>query len=64
MTKLPHWKSDVYLALQKPDKHSKMTHSYIYAVSRFGMVPWVATQVEMLSEKWIIMDGVEGKNIK
>ncbi len=49
---LPYWNEDVFLSLQKPDKHSKMTHPYIYVTSRFGLVPWVATQIEILSEKW------------
>lgn len=52
--KLPYWGDDVYLSLQRPDEHSKMTHEYIYAVSRFGLIPWVATQIEILSDSWEI----------
>lgn len=55
-TRLPYWSEDVFLSMQKPDEHSKMTHPYIYVTSRFGVVPWVATQVEILSEKWMILD--------
>lgn len=53
--KLPYWSNDVFLSLQKPDKNSKMTHEYIYVTSRFGLVPWVATQIEILSESWQIL---------
>ncbi len=51
---LPYWSDDVHLFIQKPDKNSKMTHPYIYVTSRFGKVPWVATQVELLSTEWMI----------
>lgn len=54
--KLPHWSNDVFLSIQYPDKNSKMTHAYIYVTSRFGLVPWVATQIEILSESWQIVD--------
>lgn len=54
--KLPYWGDDVYLELQKPDENSKMTHEYIYVVSRFGLVPWVATQVEILSDNWEVLN--------
>jgi len=53
--RLPYWSKDVFLSLQLPDEHSKMTHPYIYVTSRFGLVPWVATQIEILSEKWEII---------
>lgn len=53
---LPYWGKDVRLTMQNPDKHSKMTHPYIYVTSRFGLVPWVATQIEMLSEKWMLIE--------
>jgi hypothetical protein len=50
--RLPCWKPDVIIRVQKPDEHSKMTHPYLYVESRFGMVPWKETVVEMFSEKW------------
>ena len=53
--RLPYWSDDVYLSIQFPDEQSKMTAPYIYVTSRFGMVPWVATQIEILSEKWRII---------
>ena len=53
--RLPYWGPEVFLSLQKPDEGSKMTHSYIYVNSRYGLVPWVATQIEMLIESWMII---------
>ena len=53
---LPFWAKDVYISMQFTDEHSKMTHSYLYATSRFGLVPWVATQVEILSDDWMIVE--------
>ena len=55
--KLPYWSDDVFLSAQQPDENSKMTHPYIYVTSRYGLVPWVATQVEMWSDKWMVVDG-------
>lgn len=52
--RLPHWKADVSIRLQMPDEHSKMTAPYLYVESRFGRVPWVATQIELLSVQWEI----------
>lgn len=52
--RLPHWKPDVRIKMQTPDEHSKMTAPYLYVESRFGRVPWVITQVELLSCSWEI----------
>jgi hypothetical protein len=54
--RLHHWKGDVFLSIRNPSALSEMTHPYIYVTSRFGLVPWVATQVEMLAEDWMIVD--------
>ena len=54
--RLPYWGEDVYLTIQFPDEHSKMTHEYIFVTSRFGLVPWVATQIEMLSDNWQVVE--------
>jgi hypothetical protein len=41
------------LRLQKPDDHSKMTRPYIYIATDSGtIVPWVASQTDLLSEDW------------
>ena len=52
--RLPHWSDEVCIKLQTPDEHSKMTAPYLYVESRFGRVPWVVTQIELLSTAWEI----------
>ncbi len=54
--RLPHWGADVFISMQFPDEHSKMTHKYMYVTSRFGRVPWIPTQIEMLSENYSIIE--------
>ena len=52
----------IFIELQSPDKHSKMTHPYIY-IDTTGLdtnnpdaprdrVPWFASQTDMLEEDW------------
>ena len=50
--RLPQWSPDVVIRVQFPDEHSKMTAPYLYVTSRFGMVPWKETMIELFSEKW------------
>lgn len=52
----------LWLELQVPDSHSKMTLPYIYinypadAQNTPGArVPWLASQTDMLSDDWIIL---------
>lgn len=55
----------IYLEMQKPDAHSKMTLPYIYIVTNDlvtdnqdapkGVVPWLASQTDMLREDWYIL---------
>lgn len=52
----------LWLELQTPDEHSKMTLPYIYinypldAVNTPGArVPWLASQTDVLSEDWTIV---------
>lgn len=57
---------NIFIELQNPDEHSKMTHSYIYidttrlqtnnSYASKDRVPWLASQTDMLSEDWIILD--------
>lgn len=54
--RLPHWKSDVRIKLQTPDAYSKMTAPYLYVESRYGRVPWIPTQIELLSNNWELAD--------
>jgi len=56
----------IFIELQRPDTHSKMTHSYIF-IDTTGLqtnnpdapkdrVPWLASQTDMLAEDWIIVE--------
>ena len=46
---------NMYLELQVPDGHSKMSLPYIYMYTADqNLVPWLASQTDMLSEDWII----------
>ena len=56
----------IFIELQKPDEHSKMTHPYIFInteslVSESGdacrnLVPWLASQTDMLAEDWCLVE--------
>lgn len=59
----------IFIELQKPDEHSKMTHPYIY-MDTTGLqttnpdapkdrVPWLASQTDMLAEDWELYDADE-----
>jgi hypothetical protein len=52
----------IFIELQVPDTHSKMTHPYIF-IDTTGLqtdnqkapknrVPWLASQTDMLAEDW------------
>ena len=53
----------IYIKMQKPDEHSKMTQPYIYIVTTGlvsdnpdaprGVVPWVASQTDLMAEDWM-----------
>ena len=52
----------IFIELQQPDEESKMTSPYIYIDTTGlesenedapkGLVPWLASQTDMLSEDW------------
>ena len=43
----------MWVALQVPDAHSKMTLPYIYMSTAQGdLVPWLASQTDVLAEDW------------
>ena len=54
----------IYIELQVPDEHSKMTLPYIYIVTNGlvtdnpdapkGVVPWLGSQTDLLAEDWYI----------
>ena len=56
----------IFIILQVPDEHSKMTQPYIY-IDTLGLqttnpnapkgrVPWLASQTDMLAEDWVIVE--------
>ncbi len=55
----------IFIELQRPDKNSKMTSPYIYidttglqtanAEAPKSLVPWLASQTDMLASDWEIL---------
>ncbi len=53
----------IFIELQVPDEHSKMTSPYIYIdttglqtdneAAPKSLVPWLASQTDMLAEDWM-----------
>jgi len=49
----------MWIALQVPDAHSKMTLPYIYMSTVQGdLVPWLASQSDLLSTDWEITETI------
>lgn len=47
----------MWLNLQTPDEHSKMSLPYIYMFTADKhQVPWLASQTDMLAEDWTIVE--------
>lgn len=56
----------IYIKLQTPDVNSKMTLPYVYIVTNGlvtvnpnapkGTVPWLASQTDMLSDDWEVVE--------
>ena len=47
---------NMWLALQRPDTHSKMTLPYIYMSTVQGdLVPWLASQTDLLADDWSVV---------
>lgn len=47
----------MWLELQRPDAHSKMTLPYIFMkTADNNQVPWLASQTDMLGEDWGIVE--------
>jgi len=45
----------MYLELQVPDKHSKMSLPYIYMKTACeNRVPWLASQTDILTDDWMV----------
>lgn len=48
---------NMWLELQMPDAHSKMTLPYIFMKTADDhFVPWLASQTDILSEDWVLAD--------
>ncbi|MCZ0862275.1 DUF2829 domain-containing protein [Methanocorpusculum vombati] len=46
----------MYLAMQCPDAHNKMTLPYIYIKTADDqLVPWIASQTDLITEDWFIL---------
>jgi len=46
----------MWLNLQVPDAHSKMTLPYIYMkTADDNQVPWLASQTDLLCEDWVVV---------
>ena len=43
----------MWLELQEPDEHSKMTLPYVYMSTAQGdLVPWLCSQTDLLADDW------------
>lgn len=56
----------IFIEMQRPDEHSKMTHPYIF-INTTGLktdnqdaskslVPWICSQTDMLANDWQTVD--------
>ena len=57
--KLNSWKDDVYISIDFSDgcvHLGAMTAPYMFVTSRNGTVPWMPTQIEIMSDEWIEVD--------
>lgn len=62
----------IYLELQYPENSNKMTQPYIYIVTTNldtdnpyapkGIVPWFASQTDMLANDWMIINNIDKLN--
>ena len=44
----------MWLEIQFPDEHSKMTQPYIYIKTvQDDLIPWLASQADMLADDWM-----------
>jgi hypothetical protein len=57
----------MWILMQSPDAHSKMTHPYLYIEYPGGphanpnypngsRIPWLASQTDILGEDWLIVE--------
>lgn len=49
---------NMWLCLQVPDAHSKMTLPYVYMFTAQGdLVPWLCSQSDLLADDWMVVSG-------
>lgn len=54
----------MWLQLQRPDAHSKMSLPYIYMSTATGdLVPWLASQTDVLAEDWSGVVRIDGEPV-
>ena len=47
---------NIWLELQRPDEHSKMTLPYVYMkTAQDDLVPWLCSQTDLLAEDWQVL---------
>lgn len=47
----------MWLELQRPDEHSKMTLPYVFIRTvQADRVPWLCSQTDLLAEDWQVME--------
>lgn len=50
----------MYVVIQRPDAHSKMSLPYIYMwTADKNRVPWLCSQTDALADDWQVYDGIE-----
>lgn len=43
----------MWLEIQMPDEHSKMTEPYVYMkTAQGGLIPWLCSQADLLAVDW------------
>ena len=48
---------DMYIELQRPDAHSKMTLPYVFMKTAEGnLVPWLCSQTDLLANDWTVVE--------
>jgi hypothetical protein len=48
---------DMWVTVQRPDAHSKMTLPYIYMSTVTGdLVPWLSSQMDLLANDWELIN--------
>ncbi len=47
---------NMYIAIQNPDRNSKMTLPYVYMFTAQGdLVPWLCSQADLLARDWQVV---------